>query len=368
MKMWKRAGLWVGVLAMLAAVVGCGSSGGAGTPSGNQSGGSQASGQQVLVVAGYGGSFQNGLEKSVIPEFEQQFHCKVTYIAGASTATLAKLQAQKANPQIDVALLDDGPQAQAKELGLLAPLDPAVVTNLGSVYDIAKDPDNVGVGIGITATGIAYNTKVFQENHWPAPTSWKDLANPKFKGKLVLPSIVTTYGVHMLVMEARVNGGGESNIEPGFSAMKTIAPSSVTFDTTADVSNYFLQGTAVASVWGQGRVNTLKAQGFPIEFVFPKEGAVALLATGNVVKNAPHEKLAQEFVNFLLDPKNQSVIAQSVYMGPTNKSTTLDDKLSKMVIYGPSEINQLVKMDWKTINANRAAWTDRWNKEIETQH
>lgn len=358
--MLKRVSVWMGTAILATTLVGCGTSG-------NQTGGVQGGNQQVLVVAGYGGSFQDGLAKSVIPDFEQKFHCKVTYIAGASTATLAKLQAQKAHPEIDVALLDDGPQEQADELGLLAPLDPSVVTNLADVYDIAREPDDVGVGIGITATGIAYNTKVFEENHWPAPTSWKDLADPKFKGKLVLPSIVTTYGVHMLVMEARVNGGSESNIDPGFNAMKTIAPNAVTFDTTADVSNYFLQGTAVASVWGQGRVNTLRAQGFPISFVFPKEGAVALLATANVVKNAPHSTLAQEFVNFLLDPKNQAVIAQSVYMGPTNKKTQLTGDLAHMVIYGSSEIDQLVKMDWKTINANRSAWTDRWNKEVDTQ-
>lgn len=356
---WKRWTALGVVTALATAMAGCGSQG---------SGGSTAGGEQQLVVAGYGGSFQKAITSSVIPDFEKQFHCKVTYVAGASTDTLSKLQAQKAHPEIDVAIMDDGPQAQAKTLGLLAPLDPSVVTNLKNVYDIAKDPDNIGVGVGVTATGLAYNTKVYADNHWTPPTSWKDLADPKLKGKLVLPAIVNTYGVHMLVMEAKANGGSEKNIEPGFAAMKAIAPSSVTFDKTADVSNYFLQGTAVASAWGQGRVNTLKSQGFPIEFVFPKEGAVALLSMGSVVKNAPHPQLAQEFINYLLDPKTEVAIAQSAFLGPTNKTTKLPEDAAKNVIYGTSEIDKLVKMDWPTINANRASWTDRWNKEIDTQH
>jgi len=352
----------IGIAAALTgSIIGCGTTQGT-----NKTSTVQGNTQQ-LVVAGYGGSFETGLDKSAISTFEQEYHCHITYIPGPSTTTLAKLEAEKKSPQIDVAIMDDGPQAQADQLGLFATLDTKIVTNLNNVYSLAKIPGNVGVGIAVTATGLAYNTKVFAQNHWKPLNSWKDLSNPELKGELVLPSITNTYGVHMLVMEAKVNGGSVSNITPGFTAMKQIAKSTVTFDSTADVSNYFLQGTAVASVWGQGRVNSLKAQGFPIEFVFPKAGAVALFSTANVVKNAPDPKLAQEFVNYLLEPTTQAVIAKSVYMGPTNKTVSLPSSVGKMVIYGKSDMSKLVKVDWPVINANRAKWTTTWDEQIATQ-
>ena len=58
--------------------------------------------QKTLVVAGYGGSWEQVLRKDVFPDFEARHGVKVEYTPGNSTDTLAKLQAQKANQQIDV--------------------------------------------------------------------------------------------------------------------------------------------------------------------------------------------------------------------------------------------------------------------------
>jgi putative spermidine/putrescine transport system substrate-binding protein len=65
--------------------------------------------QKTLYVAGYGGSFEKTIRDEVIPAFEKANGIKVEYVAGNSTDTLAKLQAQKGNQQIDVAIVDDGP-------------------------------------------------------------------------------------------------------------------------------------------------------------------------------------------------------------------------------------------------------------------
>ena len=79
--------------------------------------------QTTLTVAGYGGSFEQTLRKSVFPPFETKHGVRIDYVAGNSTDTLAKLQAQKGNQVIDVAIVDDGPMYQAIELGLCAPID-----------------------------------------------------------------------------------------------------------------------------------------------------------------------------------------------------------------------------------------------------
>jgi len=326
----------------------------------------QAQTPTTLVVAGYTGSFQKGLETSVIPAFEKQCNCHVTYVPGASTDTNAKLQAQRAHPQIDVAIVDEGPQAQAAGLGLFAPLDPKIVTNLRDVYPVGKLPNNVGVAIGLIAIGLAYDTKVFAQNHWAPLRSWHDLERPELKGKLVLPSITQTYGLMLLIMEAKLNGGSETNIDPGFVAMQKLAPYAVNFDKTADVSNYFLQGQAVATVWGNSRTNTLKASGFPIQFVYPKEGAGALLATANLVKGGPNPALAQQFINFLLEPQTQVTNAQTVFFGPTNSRTKLPENLAQIVTT-QADVKSLIDPNWAVINEHRADWTDRWSKEIETR-
>ncbi|MFC5826304.1 ABC transporter substrate-binding protein [Nonomuraea insulae] len=314
-----------------------------------------------LVVAGYGGSYQQAFEQAVLPDFEKTCGCQVTYIAGSSTDTVAKLKAQKDAPQIDVALIDDGPQAQAAEAGLLAPLDPAAVTRLPKVEKVARLAGDVGVGFAMTATGLAYNSKWYADNGLPAPKKLSDLADPKLKGKVVLPSISNTYGVGALMLAARE---GDGSVESGFAGIKKVAANAFTFDTTADVSNYFLQGQAVASVWGGSRVETLADKDFPIKFVYPEKGAIPLLATANVVNKAPHADLAQKFVNALLEPAIQQKLAAEGYDGPTVSDATLDAALAKRVV-GSEQAAGMTPLDWKDVNGQRAAWTDQWTKEVE---
>src|SRR5262245_22871730 len=75
---------------------------------------SPATGQQrTLIVAGYGGSFEQAMRKELFPGFEAKHGVKIEYVAGNSTDSIAKLQAQKGNQQIDVAIVDDGPMYQA---------------------------------------------------------------------------------------------------------------------------------------------------------------------------------------------------------------------------------------------------------------
>ncbi|SEH01279.1 putative spermidine/putrescine transport system substrate-binding protein [Nonomuraea solani] len=314
-----------------------------------------------LVVAGYGGSYQEAFEQAVLPAFEKTCGCEVTYIAGSSTDTVAKLKAQQAAPQIDVALIDDGPQAQAVQAGLLAKIDPAAVTRLAKVEKVARLPGDVGVGFALTATGLAYNSEWYAKNGLPAPTKLSDLADPKLKGKVVLPSITNTYGVGALMLAARE---GDGSVEAGFAGVKKVAANAFTFDTTADVSNYFLQGQAVASVWGGSRVETLADKDFPIKFVYPEKGAIPLLATANVVDKAPHPDLAQKFVNALLEPGIQRKLAAEGYDGPTVSDAALDAALAGRVV-GPEQAAGMTPLDWKDVNGNRAAWTDRWTKEVE---
>ncbi len=319
----------------------------------------------ALVVAGYGGSFETAFRESIIPGFQQTCGCTVTYIPGSSTDSIAKLKAQQASPQIDVALLDDGPQAQARDAGLVGPLDTAVVP-VDQVVEIGRLPDDVGVGFGLTATGIAYNPTWFAERGIPAPTKWSDLADPRLEGALVLPSITNTYGLGLLVGAALQNGGSEQNVDPGFAAVDQIARNAVTFDTTADVSNYFLQGQAAASVWGVSRVSSLAEKDFPVQFVYPEGGAMALVTTANVVAGAPHSELAQKFVAHLLDPAVQAELARATYDGAVVPGVTLDPGLEEKIV-GSDEVGRLRKLDWPTINRDRAAWTERWNREVESR-
>lgn len=318
----------------------------------------------TMYVAGFGGSVETAFREKIIPPFEAKTGMKVVYVPGNSTDTLAKLQAQKGKQEISVAIIDDAPMSVAVEFGLCAKLEEG--PNSKNVYPNARRVGDQAIGLGYGATGLVYNTQVFEKNGWPAPTSWKDLEDKRYAGKLVIPPISNGFGLLALVMEARLNGGGENNIDPGFNVMKRIAPNVLAFEPSPGKMAEMLQtGEAALGVWGNGRVRALVAQGAPVKFVYPKEGALVILSEVCAVQDAPQPKQAQAFIQHLLSPEMQSIFTEATGLGPVNKDAKLAPALAAEVVYGPANVGKLIKVDTKVINASRATWTARWNREVE---
>lgn len=327
---------------------------------------SSAMAQETMYLAGYGGSFQKEMERDIIPAFEAEHNVKIVYVAGRSAETLAKLQAQKGNQEINVAIIDGGPMQQAVKFGFCDDVTDAPVYK--DVYPVAstKQYDGHAVGIGLVATGITYNTESFKKNGWAAPTSWKDLTDPKFKQRFTTSPIGGTYGIYTLVMFARMNGGGENNIEPGFDAIREkLVPNVLSWTSSNNqLAQMFQNGDIDIAVWGSSRASSLKKTGFPAEFVYPEEGAPAIvISVCPVVDNSLPEK-SQAFLQYLVSPEVQAKMAAWGF-GPTNGLTKLDPKLAATLPFGPEKMAKMSPMDWTVINENRAEWTKVWNRTVE---
>jgi putative spermidine/putrescine transport system substrate-binding protein len=319
--------------------------------------------QKTLTVAAYGGSWEQTLRKFVIPDFEAKHGVKIEYVAGNSTDTLAKLQAQKANQVIDVAIVDDGPMYQAIQLGFCAKIEGLAKDEL---YESAKFKDDKAVAVGQTGTGFMVNTKVFKDKGWAIPSSWNDLKDPRYRKVLVIPPINNTYGLYTLMMFARIGGGGEKSIEPGFRAMKDeVNPNVLVYEPSpGKMTELFQSGQALIAVWGTGRVQAFANTGFPVDFIYPKEGAPILLASACPVAKASVNALAHEFIKTMISSDVQTVLAKEMGNGPVNKNVDVNMAELKMAPVG-ERAKLIITPDWDAINANREEWTKRWNREVE---
>jgi putative spermidine/putrescine transport system substrate-binding protein len=320
--------------------------------------------ETTLYVANVGGSNEQLYRQKVIPPFEKAHDVKIVYVAGNSSDTLAKLQAQRGHQQINVAVMDDGPMYQAMQLGLCAKVEDAPV--MKDLYPLAR-LGPTAVGVGMVATGIGYNEEAFKKLGLPAPDSWQALTDKRLKGKLGVPPITNTYGLHTLVMLARLNGGGEKNIDPGFNAMtKQVAPDVLSWAPTPGEMDGLMQaGDVIMAPYGSGRAVALQNTGFPLKFVYPKEGGVALQVAACALAENAQPKLSQAFIQYLLSPEVQAMQAQAIGLGPVNKTVKLTPEVAARVPYGPEQVSKLTAMDWATINQHRAEWTERWNRSVE---
>ncbi len=319
--------------------------------------------EDTLVFGGFGGDMETAMVKRVIPAFEKKYDVEVTYVEGTSDELLAKARNEASG--LDVIWTNDSTHFDGKEAGLYAQLDPNRVQNLKGVYAFARDPADIGVVTGIQALGLTYNTQVFKEHGWAPPNSWRDLWDARFKGHILGYNIPIGYTNLLLVRAAELNGGSPSNLEPGWNAMERLIPRAAAWvDPPEQFEALLSDGTGWLGFNGSARAYAAMAAGEPVGFVDPEEGSIAYPQYFDVLKSAPHQELAQEFVDFALRPDSQKAMAEVAMLGPVNKSVRLPEHVAKTVVYGQQEVENLGFVDSQYVNEDLTAVTNRWTRLV----
>jgi putative spermidine/putrescine transport system substrate-binding protein len=322
---------------------------------------------KTLYVGMNGGNFEKTFTQAVFPDFEKANNVKVVVVPGTSSDILAKATAAKDKPQMHVMFLDDGVMVRAVGAGLCEKLKPG--PELSELAPGTRMKDDMAVGIDLGMTGLAYNKKMFDEKGWAAPTSWLDLADPKFKDKAVFQSAsASTFGLHAFLMFNRIQGGSEGNVEPGFGKFRdTIGKNVIEFiPNSAKISEMVQTGEAAIFPLTPTSVSTLKEKGVPVEYAQPKEGSVVLMVAQCVIANNSEPELAQKLAAYLLSAEAQSKALAAGNVVPSNtkaKASTPEAEKKLEAFHG--FMKTAVTLDWDAINAKRPEWNSRWNKMIE---
>ena len=242
-------------------------------------------------------------------EFEAKYGITVNYVRMSSGEALARVNAEKDNPQFDIWW--GGPAdsfISAKESGLLEPYDSP---NYANLVDPAKtkDVDNQWVGIYMGSLGFATNTDWLAAHPGvEAPTSWDDLLKPEFKGQLMVAhpsSSGTSYTALATILQIK----GE---EAGWEYLKQYA---------AQVSQFTKSGAAPAKFVGQGEaavgivfshdiVNEIDNNKLPLKLTFPAEGTGYEIGAMAILKGAKHIQAAKLWFDWALDPRSSGFRTQ----------------------------------------------------------
>lgn len=322
-----------------------------------------------VILGSYGGSIEQFFRKQVLPPFEQETGIKVTYVAGTALSLLSKVHATRARPELDIYWANDLTHAAATQAGLIEKIDPSIVTNLNELLPVARNRGDLGVTTQIASTGLQYNTELFKRAGWAPPTSWLDLWDPKYKGKVAVYSIAILYSQEMLGLMTRLTGGDETNIGPALKKIKELKDMgniAVFANTPAEMDNIMAQGQAWITYNGAVRALSMRKAGAPMEYVAPKEGAIRFSLTMDPLKGAPHPKEAQKFIEFFLRKDIQEKTAAGIFYGPVNKEAKLPEELARVVPYGEKAIGALVQLNRDVMNRDLSDWIEKWNRAIES--
>ncbi|HEX9013646.1 MAG TPA: extracellular solute-binding protein, partial [Anaerolineaceae bacterium] len=146
--------------------------------------------------------------------------------------------------------------------------------------------------------------------------------------------------------------------------VETIAPQATIFKAAAELPTLFSQGDIWIMPYDTGNAFHARQTGLPVAFVTPQEGSPAVFITAVVAKGSQNADVAQGLINFALQPEVQANLAAGIRWAPVNPGAQLAPDVARDVPSGEEGLKKLVLLDRVTLNANRAAWTDRWNREV----
>jgi putative spermidine/putrescine transport system substrate-binding protein len=343
-----RHGLYVGAAGLIAAVVLVG----VGLAIGQSN--------EVTVILP-GGTLAKAYRKNVVEPLEKKYNARVNVVTGLTMENLAKLRAQKDNPQLDVVIFDPPGAIPAAREGLLEQLDPEKIPNMKLLHPWGVQKDRYYVTWLTANQVLTYNTKFIKE----PPKSWADLWKPEYKGKVVLPDISITQGVYLVSIISKMQTGTDLyNTDAAFEKLKTLRSNVLTFYTSHDQAAQLLNsGEAWLLPWAGDRALTQVAAKAPIAATVPKEGAIYWTSEMGIPKGAKNKALAEKYIDMAMSAEVQTMNAQEVFIGPSNRTVKLEGDLANNLPYG-ARLRELIAPDWDKLDQLRDKWTDRWNREI----
>ncbi len=294
--------------------------------------------------------------QGVKQEFEAKYGITVNYVRMSAGEALARLQAEKDNPQFDVWW--GGPidtYVSAKEAGVLEAYDSPNLKNLLN-QTLYKDADKYWAGIYVGTLGFATN-KDWLAAHpdAKAPKSWEDLLKPEFTGQ-VMVAHPSTSGTSYTAMATILQIYGE---EAGWEYLKKYA---------GQISQYTKSGAAPAKFVGQGEgavaivfshdiVNEIENNQMPLVLTFPKEGTGYEIGGMAIVKGAKHPQAARLWYDWALTAEAQALGPKyKAYQAPTVGGVELSHPELLQV--------KLIDYDFQWAGSNKKAFVERYTNEL----
>ncbi|AJE47839.1 ABC transporter substrate-binding protein [Celeribacter indicus] len=314
---------------------------------------------KTLTISVY--SFaQDEYKEALYDPFEEICGCELVVETGNSVERMAKIEANAANPVIDLAAISTQDALSLTRKGLVAPIDTSKLSNFDKLYDTAKDPigDHMAVGYTYYATSIVYRSDLVSVE------SWGDLLGEELAGEVSLPNLTSTQGPLTLMMLGKTMGE-ESDFAPVISQIAEKADDIVTFYArSSELVQLMNQQEVIAAPVGRFAWSSFRNSSLPFAWAEPEEGQAGGMNVLVMTEGSGNEELAYQFMDYWLSTEVQGKIADMLVDSPANKEVTVSDEVADNLTYGADVINTLNILPAAEILDKREGWVEQWNNEV----
>ncbi|MBX4907848.1 MULTISPECIES: ABC transporter substrate-binding protein [Rhizobium] len=316
--------------------------------------------ERTLTISVYAFA-QDDFKTLVYDPFEAQCGCKLVVETGNSVERLAKMEANKANPVVDLAAVSMADALAASRAGLTDKIDTTKLANFDKLYDVAKDPNGDGMSVGYTfyATSIAYRSDKMKIE------SWADLLKPEYVGHVAFPNVTTNQGPPALYMLGLSLGKDTPDLQGPIEALGEKKDDIVTF---YEKSSQLVQLMQQEEIWAApiGRFSWagLTKLDLPVAWATPKEGQTGGMNVLVLTKGSKNQDLAMQFMDFWLSTAIQTKLAEKLIDSPANSEVKLSEAAAGNLTYGEETAKSLKLIPSAIALDNRAGWLKTWNEKV----
>lgn len=302
--------------------------------------------QETVVVASFGGSFQDNQRKAVFEPFQKATGIRLVEATGVTVAKIRSMVVT-GNTEWDCCMCATADFPYLTSQNLLekidySQIDPKVIAEM--------DPAGVkpyGMGTVFSSQVVAFSTKAFPGgNH---PKSWADAWNvEKFPGPRLFPA--ASYVVQPVEPAIMAAGTPMDKVYPlnlplAYEMFTKIKPHVVRWVSSSSAAPQALtDGEAVIVMANASRIADIKATGAPVDFVWDQ--GIASIGHWGVPKGAKNFKTAMKFIDFASRAEQHAAFARLTPFGPVNRRSfdLLSDDIKKgLTSYPENKAKQLIQ-------------------------
>ena len=131
-------------------------------------------------------------------------------------------------------------------------------------------------------------------------------------------------------------------IEQAWPKMEALKPNVLSIFESQTTVMQVAQGQAdIAGMFYSKCVYPYTVQGAPVDMCYPREGTFAGINCVTLVKNAPERELAVAFINRMLDPGMQKLLAEATLTAPSISGLEFKPDIAKYLAYPEAKMDEM---------------------------
>jgi iron(III) transport system substrate-binding protein len=289
--------------------------------------------------------------------FEKATGIHVNFIRFSSGEALARLIAEKGNPQVDV--LFGGPVetfTAGEDQGIFEAYAPPSAADLPKRFKSQK-----GMWTAIADDPLVFmtNTKFLQEHNLQAPASWDDLLNPAYKNMLQMADARTSgTAITRIFSILQVH---DRNEDAGFAYMKKLRQNIQAYTKSGGGGTVPVGlGQAAGGIFFIVDALFTRQKGYDVQISFPKEGIGSAAECIGLVKGNKNGAAAKKLIDWAASPDMQSLLApEKINFLPAHPKVAPEPGLAAVL-----KSANIIEIDDRWAGENRKRIVERWVAEV----